>query len=145
MGTQGEGAGERVPVSASPAHLRVLVVDDESSILAALIRYFGRQGWTADGIADAAAALDHLCHAPAGSYDAILTDLSMPGFDGAALHDALREARPDHFARLIIASGDLTSPAALALAERSPRPLIAKPFDFSSLLDLMRRVARGEA
>jgi DNA-binding NarL/FixJ family response regulator len=125
-------------------HNRVLIVDDEPPIRSALARYFARQGWIAEGVGTATAALDLVLPAGPNAYHVILVDLGMPGMDGAAFHDALRDSRPDMFERLIIASGDLDSPEALALKSRSHRPLVAKPFAFAMLLELMGRVARGE-
>ena len=122
----------------------MLIVDDEPPIRSALTRYFARQGWTAEGVGSATSALDLVLGAGPNAYHVILVDLGMPGMDGAAFHDALRDSRPDLFERLIIASGDLQSPEALALKSRSPRPLVAKPFAFALLLELMGQVARGE-
>ena len=124
--------------------IHVLIVDDEPPIRSALARYFARQGWTAEGVGSASAALDLVLGAGPSAYHVILVDLGMPGMDGAAFHDALRDSRPDMFERLIIASGDLHSPEALALKSRSHRPLVAKPFAFPVLLELMGQVARGE-
>jgi CheY-like chemotaxis protein len=142
------GPGDRSPAEPSRADasraLRVLIIDDELPVRSALSRYFGRKGWVAEGIGDGQAALALLRDAPPGAFDAILTDMSMPGMGGDALHDALREERPDFFHRLIIATGDLTSAEASALRARSDRPFVAKPFDFASLMAIVTAVARGE-
>lgn len=124
--------------------LRVLIIDDEQPVRAALSRYFSRMGWTAESVGDAEEALRMLREAPPGAYDAVLSDMSMPGMGGPALHDALREARPEFFERLILTTGDVASPEAVALRERSTRPFVAKPFDFSALMELVKSVARGE-
>jgi DNA-binding NtrC family response regulator len=137
------GIGDESRAGARAA-FRVLIVDDELPVRAALSRYFTRKGWVAQGIGDANEALTMLRDAPAGAFDAILSDMSMPGMGGAALHDALQDQRPDFFQRLIIATGDLSSAEASALRERSTRPFVAKPFDFSSLMAVVTAVARGE-
>ena len=138
-------SAEDDPSQAAEARaLRVLIIDDEVPVRSALSRYFVRKGWLAEGIGDAEAALAMLREAPAGAFDAILSDMSMPGMGGAALHDALREARPDFFQRLIIATGDLSSAEASALRTRSDRPFVAKPFEFASLMAIVTAVAHGE-
>ena len=132
------------PADGAPRAFRVLIIDDEQPVRAALSRYFTRKGWVAEGTGDANEALGMLREAPAGAFDAILSDMSMPGMGGTALHDALHEQRPDYFARLILTTGDLSSADAVALRERSPRPFVAKPFDFSALMEVATAVARGE-
>jgi DNA-binding NtrC family response regulator len=146
MGSRAGSGGPSPTESSQPdaRALRVLIIDDEQPVRAALSRYFVRKGWLAEGIGDAHAALAMLRDAPADSFDAILTDMSMPGMGGAALHDALREQRPDFYQRLIIATGDLSSADAVELRARSERPFVAKPFDFSSLMAIVTSVAHGE-
>jgi DNA-binding NarL/FixJ family response regulator len=67
----------------------------------------------------------------------------MPHCSGVELHDWLAEHRPDLFARLIITTGDLASPAWSNFVARTPRPLIEKPFDLAVLAKLIEAVARG--
>lgn len=129
------------PQAGASRVLRVLIVDDEQPVRAALCRYFTRKGWVAEGIGDANAALSMLRDAAPSAFDAILSDMTMPGMGGAAFHDALREMRPDFFDRLIITTGDLSSADATALRARSPRPFVAKPFEFSALMTLVTSVA----
>lgn len=135
---------DRMRGRGAPRAYRVLIIDDEQPVRAALSRYFARKGWEASGAGDATEALAMLREAPAGSFDAILSDMSMPGMGGTAFHDALHDQRPDYFARLILTTGDLSSADAVALRERSTRPFVAKPFDFPALMEVVTSVARGE-
>ncbi len=71
----------------------VLVVDDDSALLRALpetIRLRMR-GVIVDTADSAATALDRVA---TRDYDAIVTDIKMPGMDGLALLAAMRERRP---------------------------------------------------
>ncbi|MGF1664458.1 MAG: LytR/AlgR family response regulator transcription factor [Kineosporiaceae bacterium] len=76
------------------AGLRVLVVDDEPPALTELAYLVRRDPSVAEVVA-AANAEDALRHVGSGRFDAVLTDVQMPGFDGLALARAVaRLAHP---------------------------------------------------
>jgi DNA-binding NtrC family response regulator len=120
-----------------------LVVDDEPTIRSALARYLRRRGWEADEAEDGRAALQKLGKSRIDGYQVVVSDLRMPHGSGVELHDWLAEHRPDLFARLIITTGDLASPAWSTFIARTPRPLIEKPFELAVLAQLIEAVARG--
>jgi DNA-binding NtrC family response regulator len=122
---------------------RALVVDDEPTIRTALARYLRRRGWDADEAEDGKVALRKLGHSAPEKYQVVISDLRMPHCTGVELHDWLAQHRPDLFARLIITTGDLASPAWSSFVSRTPRPLIEKPFELAVLAQLIEAVARG--
>ncbi|MCB9789331.1 MAG: response regulator, partial [Deltaproteobacteria bacterium] len=61
---------------------RVLVVEDDEDIGVVLTGLLGRGGLEARHVASAEAAVTAL---DSGSFDAVLTDLKLPGMDGLAL------------------------------------------------------------
>ena len=122
---------------------RVLVVDDEPTIRTALARYLRRRGWDADEAEDGSVALQKLGHSAPERYQVVVSDLRMPHCTGVELHDWLAQHRPDLFARLIITTGDLASPAWSSFVSRTSRPLIEKPFELAVLAQLIEAVARG--
>jgi DNA-binding NtrC family response regulator len=128
---------------ADPPGRRALVVDDEPTIRSALVRYLRRRGWHADEAEDGRVALGKLGRIGTNGYQAVVSDLRMPHCSGVELHDWLAEHRPDLFARLIITTGDLGSPAWRSFVARTPRPLIEKPFELAVLAQLIEAVARG--
>src|SRR5436189_2280898 len=84
---------------------RVLVVDDDPALLQALpaalrIRMAALTVDTADS---AAAALERIA---AADYDAIVTDIKMPGMDGLALLAEIRTCRPDTRTLIITGHGE---------------------------------------
>jgi signal transduction histidine kinase len=131
------------PAPGGEARPRVLVVDDERSIRLALGRYLRRNGWEVDEAEDGAAALGMLDATPADGYDLVITDLRMPVLSGFEVHDWLAEHRPDLFARLVIATGDVASQPVREFLNRTPRPVLEKPFELSSLAELVGRVREG--
>lgn len=73
---------------------RLLFVDDEKMVLDGLRRALHgmRQEWDMNFVDNAAAALQALDQ---GSYDAIVTDMRMPGTDGAQLLEQVTQTHPD--------------------------------------------------
>jgi two-component system sensor histidine kinase/response regulator len=85
--------------------LSVLIVDDDEALLEALpealrLRMGGVIVETADS---AAAALDRIADR---DYDAIVTDIKMPGMDGLELLDEIRTRRPDTPTLIITGHGE---------------------------------------
>ena len=122
---------------------RALVVDDEPTIRTSLARYFRRRGWHVDEAEDGRAALAALQRAELDGYQVVISDLRMPHYSGDQLHDWLAQHRPDLFARLILTTGDLASPALREFMARTPRPVIEKPFELAVLAQLAEAVAEG--
>jgi two-component system, sensor histidine kinase and response regulator len=85
--------------------LRVLIVDDDPALLQALpealrLRMGGVTVETADS---AAAALERIA---ASDYDAIVTDIKMPGMDGLALLTEIQTRRPGTPTLIITGHGE---------------------------------------
>jgi DNA-binding NtrC family response regulator len=85
--------------------LRVLVVDDDQALLQALPEALRirMSGVAVDAADSAAAALDRIA---AQDYDAIVTDIKMPGMDGLALLAEIRARRPDTPILMMTGHGD---------------------------------------
>src|SRR5947209_5618000 len=84
---------------------RVLIVDDDAALLQALpeaLRLRMREV-TVDTADSAAAALDRIA---ARDYDAIVTDIKMPGMDGLELLAEIRTHRPDTPTLMITGHGE---------------------------------------
>src|SRR5437899_8570146 len=83
----------------------VLIVDDDPALLPALTEALRIRmtGVTVDTADSAAAALDRIA---ASDYDAIITDIKMPGMDGIALLAEIRRRRPDTPILMITGHGE---------------------------------------
>jgi PAS domain S-box-containing protein len=132
------------------ARRRVLVVDDEGPIRVAIRRYLERKGWVVEEAGDGRQALELLGLDPDSRprtdfYDAIVTDLKMPGLSGIELHDRLAAVSPESVAKLVMITGDTASPDAAEFVGRLRQPLIQKPFDMRTLADLLDRIVPAAA
>lgn len=128
----------RAPVAAaappSPAHRRVLVVDDEPRVLELLTTMLGRE-WDVEGAADGAEALRRLAER---RPDAIVCDLMMPGLSGMELADAVARTDPDLRARMLFLTGGAITPAAEEFLARADVVALEKPVTLPDLVAAVR-------
>jgi DNA-binding NtrC family response regulator len=125
---------ERVP---KPV-LRVLVVDDEPSILFAYQKLLGAEGFTVDACGELEAAL-HFTNSC--SYFAVITDIRLSGSgnsDGVALLRAVRSQQP--LAKTVVVTGYGTSELERTLKELGATHYFEKPVRPSLILDILNAV-----
>lgn len=108
-----------------PAPRRILFVDDEPNVLSGLERMLRplRQEWTMTFVTSGEAALVRLEQEP---FDVLVSDMRMPGMDGAALLEAVAERYPD--AVRIILSGHADQQSVLRAVNCAHR-YVSKPCD----------------
>ena len=114
---------------------RVLVVEDEASLLRVLTRALQDRGYAVRGVGSAEEALEALAEA---SFDLIVSDLALPGLSGADLAHAARERWPS--VGLVLMSGH---PGAALLPEGVA--LLAKPFTAERLASQVRETLDAAA
>jgi CheY-like chemotaxis protein len=110
--------------------LRVLIVDDERELLDAMCESLGALGHSIVGVTSAASALEQL---DCASFDLILSDLRMPGMDGAEFYESACEMRPALRDRFVFMTGDSMTSRAMRFLDRVGSPHIDKPFDMESV------------
>src|SRR5581483_11048815 len=106
---------------------RILVIDDSELILA--LARLGLEGGGRFQVLTASSGLDGLALAAAEQPDAVLLDLVMPDFDGAATLAALRAAPRTRQIPVVLLTGQEQPPDLGADA------WIPKPFDPATLAD----------
>jgi DNA-binding NtrC family response regulator len=114
----------------------ILIVDDDPALLEALpealrLRLDGVTVETADS---AAAALDRIA---LREYDAIVTDIKMPGMDGLGLLAEIRARRPDTPTLMITAYGE--NDLIVGALRGGACDFIQKPIDREYLITALRR------
>jgi two-component system NtrC family sensor kinase len=116
---------------------RVLVVDDEESIrllLHDILRLDHHSVALAKSGLEAAELVER------ESFDIIITDMKMPGMDGASFYRQVRQRDPAQARRIIFITGDTVSPDTRAFLQRVSNPVLAKPFKIGPLRDAIESV-----
>lgn len=118
----------------APGEVRILAVDDEPSVLKALVGYLTRAGYRAEPASSGPAALEALKRA---SYDLLITDLKMPGMNGLALIREARLLRPQIAA--LIVTGHSTEAMAIEAINVGVSGYLLKPVRSPALLTAVTR------
>src|SRR5579859_1545575 len=121
-----------------PHPSRVLVVDDEDGVVAALERMFHANDIDVFTAADGPKALAEL-EAHAASIGVVLSDYAMPGMNGVELLHAVRLRWPDVARVLLTGRADLPA-AARAVNDGQVARLFVKPWDPAELPDQITRL-----
>ncbi|MGB9338971.1 MAG: sigma-54 dependent transcriptional regulator [Polyangiales bacterium] len=112
----------------------ILVVDDERNILTTVSRALGLEGYRVEVAGSAEIALEKLA---TQSFDAILLDVQLPGIDGLAMLDELRER--EITTPVIMMSGHATIEVALEATRRGADDFIEKPIGSDRLMLSVKR------
>jgi CheY-like chemotaxis protein len=132
------GNGEpAVPVQGK----RLLVVDDEPDVAAVLGEMLAVDRHAVDTAADGAEALARV---RTGGYDAIFSDMKMPGIDGPGLYRELERTDPQLSSRVIFLTGDTLGSEIRQFLETSRAPTVEKPFALDEIRRAVGRVLRAE-
>lgn len=124
------------PPSSHPRHHqgRVLLVDDESAVVKAHAILLQREGFDAVPVVSAEAALDL---ASKEDFDAVVTDINMPGMSGVELLRALREYHRD--VPVVLLTGAPAIESAAEAVNYGALQYLMKPVHSEQLLGTIRR------
>lgn len=122
---------------------RILVVDDEPalrSVQQRLLRKIGHDVVLANNASDAVMALTH------GHFDAVITDIRMPGqMDGIALFEWIRTNRPALAERCLFITGDIGEWASSGSGATLGSRVLAKPFEVAEYIEMVDWLTEQEA
>lgn len=119
--------------------MRVLVIEDECELLAAVTRALREEGYAVDEAADGE---DGLFKATSWEYDAIVLDLMIPKRDGWTLLAGLRRSRKTPV--LILTARDSVEDRIRGL-DAGADDYLVKPFALNELLARLRALIRRSA
>ncbi|MCZ6602281.1 MAG: response regulator, partial [Planctomycetota bacterium] len=137
----------RTPSQIDPApggSWRILVVDDEATVLdviGRLLRSEGHRVSTAPTVADALALLEQT----GGAFDVVLSDYRMPDMDGAEFHEILEGRFPDLVRRLIFVTGDGANKLTHDFLQKKDCLYINKPFRLDEFRRALHRSVRSKS
>lgn len=117
--------------------MRLLIIEDESSLLHALKKGFEKSGYAVDIAADGEAALEAYYSA---EYDVIILDLNLPKIDGLNVLKAIREENTA--INVLILSARSTVEDKITGLDLGANDYLEKPFSFNELYARVRALQR---
>ncbi|MFI4943009.1 MAG: response regulator, partial [Burkholderiales bacterium] len=127
--------GSPVLVTAAPETLRVLVVDDNASLLRFLVSAFSANGCV---VSQAAAAEQALSVIAAEAFDLVVSDIKMPGLSGLDLLRAVKARQPG--TPVVLITGNPSINSAVFGLRHGAYDYLPKPFSIREVQDLLQRV-----
>jgi DNA-binding response OmpR family regulator len=121
---------------------RIVVVDDEPEIVELLRDVLVAEGFVVDVAPDAAESLRLIRE---NIYDLALLDFNLPDMDGVMLHHQIRQMDSELASRTIFMSGLLQSDGNMGYYMSQSGGFLAKPFEISDVLRLVRTVLGDDA
>jgi CheY-like chemotaxis protein len=118
----------------SPRRGRVLVVDDELAVGAAMDRVLRRE----HDVVVEVDARDALARLAKEDYDVIFCDLMMPAMSGIDFYETLARSNPTAARRVVFMTGGAFTARARSFLDSVANVSIAKPFDVGTLKAVIR-------
>ncbi len=112
---------------------RILVIDDEESVVGAMKEVLDGLGFSTTISTD---AVEGEQNAISEEYDLLLVDLKMPGKNGAEVTRSVLERKPE--LPVLVITGHPHDPLAAEALSAGARSLIGKPFEIGKIMDFLR-------
>jgi DNA-binding NtrC family response regulator len=116
----------------------LLFVEDDPAVITTFTAGLEAEGYTVDGVSSTTEALKRLAN---HSYPIVVTDIYLDERTGLDVLRAARENNPECL--VIVITGQGTMETVMEATERGAFDYLAKPFDLSRLLEVVRRAERA--
>ncbi|HTB93244.1 MAG TPA: PAS domain S-box protein [Candidatus Sulfotelmatobacter sp.] len=123
--------------STQPRSEHILYVDDEEALVFLATRLLERRGYRVSGFTNAVTAVRQFRENPA-EYDAVVTDLSMPGMSGFELTEEIHRTRPE--IPILLTSGYLQAEDQERAIALGIRETIQKPATSEKLAGALEKI-----
>ena len=135
----GPNRTERTHAAAYPAHesavgARVLIVDDESSVVEVFNEFLASHGYALSLASSGEEAVRML---PALRPEMILTDLNLPGLSGLDVMRAAKEVDPE--VCVVVVTGYASASTAIDALRQGAYDYVTKPFDLDDVSQIVER------
>lgn len=119
---------------------RILIVDDEPSIIEYLTQALVGKGYVVDG---ASSCLDAIVSIAGTRYHSLILDLLLPDVDGLLLYDQVKHLDGDLARRTIFITGSAESHPLFHRATQTSLPILPKPIPASRLFEILEPRCAG--
>ena len=113
---------------------KILVVDDEKNVLVTVVAILEQEGYDVDAAPDGQTAIAMI---RSQQYDLVMTDLKMPGVDGLAVLEEVRQTSPSTVTLMMTGYGSVDT--ALEALQRGAYEYLLKPTEVADLKAAVRR------
>lgn len=113
--------------------IKVLLVDDEQTLLEFLSKRLLREGFTVKVTFSGEEAVEV---AENENFDVAVVDLKMPGIDGVETQKRLKDIQP--FLQCVVLTGHGSIDSALESGQQGAYKYLLKPIDYDSLLETIK-------
>ncbi len=115
----------------------ILIVDDEAGVRSALAGVLGDEGYAVEAVATGEACLDRLSR---GRVDLVVLDIWLPGLDGLATLERLRERHGD--VPVVMISGHGSIESAVRAVKMGAFDFVEKPLSLEKTVQVVRNALR---
>jgi DNA-binding NtrC family response regulator len=116
----------------------ILFVEDDPAVITIFLAGLEAEGYPVEGVSSTSEALQRLANY---SYPIVVTDIYLDERTGLDVLRAARENNPDCL--VIVITGQGTMETVMEATERGAFEYLAKPFDLSRLLEVVRKAERA--
>jgi CheY-like chemotaxis protein len=122
-------------------YLRILVVDDEASIVDLIREALNVKEYSVEVAFDGHSAIRKIKE---GHFDAIITDCKMPRKGGIDIYLYCKERNPALARRFLFLTGDVVAPGSLSFMKEHGVPHLTKPFDLRDLISSVNLLFKND-
>ena len=120
---------------------RILVIDDEVSLVDLVGLFLTKEGYQVEKISDSQEGLKLLDKT---QFDLIFLDIKMPQISGREFYQIVRERLPEMSGRIVFLTGDVASRTTQTFIEGTGNICLKKPFTLKEIQDVLIRFFGAE-
>jgi DNA-binding NtrC family response regulator len=117
--------------------LPVLLIEDESSVMAYVRTALERHGYP---VVCCASAVEGINLLETGQFTGIVSDMRTPGgLDGSDVHAWVARHRPALASRIVFITGDIANEETVSTLRKTGAPCVEKPFRVRQFIDVIEK------